>query len=470
VDRDGTSVASATNARLRTLSGALGVLPIQPPARADLALLRALLRHGTLRDAARAVKTPQQVADRRIANLERRLGVALIESDHDGERLTQSGWVLLSAGSRLMHSVENVLSTIREAPSRAGVELIPTLRLAMFGHNWCGLADDLAVRLPGLLVNPIRATPTLALDMFERHHVDAAYIWMPADGELEIERPAELAPVFEEPLWVALPVDHPCARQSRISPADLAADTWIVGPAPESRRLLRSAYHGLPEPVEFLVAESSPQLRGLVGHGLGVALVSPLVSHPGEGARLILRPLAGSLQRRLLLVTDSRVIRPELADVLVSSLRDTYQRRARQRNPAYADSVVDQGPAAPMPDLATADTLLAGLTVSANDSWDDSSAKGLEPEDIYVLRVINECGSLNQAAPALLTSQPALTRRVGRLERRVGLALLVRGRRGTVLTPRARELLDGVRDAEVAFRSVVLDCCQRRRGLVDATA
>ena len=451
----------------------LGVLPIQPPARADLALLRALLKHGNLRGAARAVKTPRQVADRRIAHLERRLGVTLVESDSDGERLTQSGWTLLSAGSQLLHSVENALSSIREAPRRPGIEMLPTVRLATFGHNWTGLADDLAVRLPGLLVNPVSATPSRALDMFERHHVDAAYIWTPPEAALEIDRPAEITAVFDEPLWVALPIDHPCATKPTVALADLATDTWIVGEAPEGRELLRSLYRGSAEPADVLIAESTPQMRGLVGHGLGVALTSPLANNPAEGSRLIMRPLSEAFHRQLLLVTDSRVIGPELAEVLVASLRDCYQRRARQCNPSFAGSIVEQPLAEQSLDMAAAtEALYAGLTVSADGLWDDSSAKSLEPEDIYVLRVINECGSLNQAAPALLTTQPALTRRVGRLERRIGMPLLVRGRRGTVLTPRAHKLLDGVRDAEVAFRSVVLDCCRRRRrrGLAGAHA
>lgn len=86
----------------------------------------------------------------------------------------------------------------------------------------------------------------------------------------------------------------------------------------------------------------------------------------------------------------------------------------------------------------------------------------LEPEDLRVLRAIAECGSLNRAAPILLITQPALTRRIRRLECRLGMVLLLRGHRGTQLTPSARKLLDVAGAAETEFMmSVNMDNSNR---------
>lgn len=81
----------------------------------------------------------------------------------------------------------------------------------------------------------------------------------------------------------------------------------------------------------------------------------------------------------------------------------------------------------------------------------------LEPDDLRVLRAIAECGSLNRAAPVLMITQPALTRRIRRLECRLGMVLLVRGHRGTQLTPSARKLLDVAGTAETEFLTSVAD-------------
>lgn len=70
-----------------------------------------------------------------------------------------------------------------------------------------------------------------------------------------------------------------------------------------------------------------------------------------------------------------------------------------------------------------------------------------------------EAGSLSRAARRLGLSQPSLTAQIQRLERHLGAALFTRHGRGVTLTdaglalvPRARRLLDELRDAEQAVR------------------
>lgn len=55
--------------------------------------------------------------------------------------------------------------------------------------------------------------------------------------------------------------------------------------------------------------------------------------------------------------------------------------------------------------------------------------------------MIGRTGSLNQAASALLVTQPALTRRIRRLEASCGLPLVHSTARGTSLSATARRLL-----------------------------
>ncbi len=75
-----------------------------------------------------------------------------------------------------------------------------------------------------------------------------------------------------------------------------------------------------------------------------------------------------------------------------------------------------------------------------------------EPPDLESLRLlvlVGELGSLGRAAQELGVAQPSASKRLSTLERRLGLVLVDRGRRGSVLTPagvvvteRARRVLD----------------------------
>ncbi len=435
----------------------------EPLSRADFRLLQALVDHGAMPAAAKAAGLTQSAAGRQIARMERRCGIALIVSEHEDIRLTEAGWALLSAGRRLLGALEGVLGSLGGGPTRQLPSTLPTLRMAAFGTDWAELADDLARRVPGMLLNILAAEPGQGRELFDRHRADVAYVWQAPGSRYRLDRPATLDLVADEPLGVALPVNHRCADQSVVRLADLAEDRWLVGASVEARELLSAACRGIIEPRVGFTVESAAQLRGLLGHGRGVALASALTRLPRENRGFVIRPLAEAPRRRLLLITDPAVAGRGLAAVLLSCLRRSYVERAGRRNPTYlnsADFPVD------VADIATAAAvdgeLLSRLAVLPGLP-DGTRPVTLEPEDLHLLRVVAEYGSLNRAAPILSITQPALTRRIGRLEERLSVRLLLRGHRGTVLTPTGRRLLAGVSDAESGLHSVLSGFQDSRR-------
>jgi DNA-binding transcriptional LysR family regulator len=70
-----------------------------------------------------------------------------------------------------------------------------------------------------------------------------------------------------------------------------------------------------------------------------------------------------------------------------------------------------------------------------------------DPRDLEALIAVADHGSISAAARALHTAQPALTRRLQRLERRASATLLERHRTGTRLTPAGRRLAARARPA-----------------------
>ncbi|HET6699134.1 MAG TPA: LysR family transcriptional regulator [Nocardioidaceae bacterium] len=79
-------------------------------------------------------------------------------------------------------------------------------------------------------------------------------------------------------------------------------------------------------------------------------------------------------------------------------------------------------------------------------------------EDLSLLVLVAQTGSIGQAASRMGLSQPSVSRRMAALERRLRVPLLTRSRRGTALTPAGRAVVDwaeGLLDAADGFiRSV----------------
>jgi DNA-binding transcriptional LysR family regulator len=432
---------------------------LAPPSRTDFILLHALAERDTLAAGAKIAGMSRSAAIRRISLLERRYGIALVDGDDDAVRLTEIGWSLMAAGRRLLRALDGVLLTVTDDPE-PHVAALPMLRMASFGTDWAGLADDLVAQVPGLLLDVVPGEPEQCLGLFTERAVDAAYVWLATGSPQGFGRPATVDVVVDEPLWVALPDDHPRAADAEVGLADLADDGWLVGAAAEAAMLLNRACQGVLEPRIGFVAESPAQLRSLLAQRQGIALVSPLSVPPGERSGFVMRPLREAPARRQVLVTDPTVVRPRLARALLGSLRRSYVATAQARNPDYARSArfplpvelpVSTTAARPQPDRE----LLGGLVVTPSRPTKPRAGCRLEPEDLHLLRVVSECGSLNRAAPILLITQPALTRRIGRLEQRLGLCLLVRGHRGTALTPIARRLLDRLAEPEAAVRAAL---------------
>jgi DNA-binding transcriptional LysR family regulator len=73
----------------------------------------------------------------------------------------------------------------------------------------------------------------------------------------------------------------------------------------------------------------------------------------------------------------------------------------------------------------------------------DRIGRRMKLHDLHVLMAVVQAGSMNKAAAALHTTQPAISRSIGELERTVGVRLLDRNPRGVAPTEYGRALLDG---------------------------
>jgi len=89
--------------------------------------------------------------------------------------------------------------------------------------------------------------------------------------------------------------------------------------------------------------------------------------------------------------------------------------------------------------------------MSFPEALEPLNAKGVDWDDFRVfLEVVRAC-SFNRAASRLKMTQPTVSRRLMRLEARLGVRLFNRDRRGTNLTPEGQRIFDEASAAQVAL-------------------
>ncbi|MCE7008159.1 LysR family transcriptional regulator [Kibdelosporangium philippinense] len=422
----------------------------------DMDLLKAVAETNSVAAAGKRLRISQPTVRRQLARLEHRIGAELAIRADEHLRLTRAGLAVLAAARRFQATLADVVHRLVDMPSGSPQLPRPVLRMAFFGRNWEDFVDDTARRLEGFVVDVTTAPRAQGIDMFEQHAVDAVYGWTYPQQRRRFSRRSVAHDVLSDTMWVSLPAGHRCANDAEVSLEDLRDDRWIVVGDERAKRGLAEicAPYGYSPEISHVVPSLSAT-RGLLWRGEGVALVSPLTLLPVAGSGFVTRPLRHAPKRLHQLVVDPLVINDGLAKVLCSALCTSYQWKAMKRNPRCLSNV-DFHAAGSMPQAEEIGTDVSGALPGLTSS-DNQSNLRLWPEDLHLLRVINNSGSLNRAAPQLLITQPALTRKVGRLERQLGARLLRRGHQGTALTPLARRLLAEVNAAQVEFDELLDD-------------
>lgn len=191
----------------------------------------AAAERGSFRRAAKALEVHESAISRRIRDLEDEIGAALFIRHHGGVHLTQ-------AGQRFVIRARGAMSQVGHAAIDAGSfgrGETGVVRIGIFSSLASGFLSDLLRDYVG--ANPevrpdlIEGAPTDHIASVQRHRLDVAFLTgQPiADG-------CDLAHLWNERVYVALPSDHQLAREREISWRNLRDRHFIVSetdPGPE---------------------------------------------------------------------------------------------------------------------------------------------------------------------------------------------------------------------------------------------
>lgn len=320
------------------------VLMAQAHEQVDLATARLLPR---LRDfvavartqhvtrAAETTGVPQPTLSRSIARLEADLGLDLFVRTGRALRLSR-------AGALLHEHAERALAELETGLRAAAGEASPDSGRVAFGflHTLGGSAVP-------LLLREFRAEhPRVRFDLVQRSHdvlldlLRAGTIDLCLASPLPDEPGLATRAMHEQPLRLVVPVDHRFARRRRIRLAEAAHEQFVglargYGLRATTDALCRAA--GFVPRLAF-EGEEIDTLRGLVGAGLGVALL------PAD--------VAGSVLR----VAEVEVTDPRTARTIGLVWRDQAAEPPAVR--AFRATVLRLGPAllataSPAPDSPT---------------------------------------------------------------------------------------------------------------------
>lgn len=277
----------------------------------------AVAEHGHVTRAAAELRVSQPGLSRAVARLERELGAALFDREGRNVRLSRYGEVFREHARRLVAEDDAARRALAQAADPGQGEI----RLGFLHTQGASLVPDLIRRYR-------ERYPRVTFRLLQDSSARMTAALRTGEADLAIVSPRPDDPVFSwrplvvERLLLAVPAGHRLARRRRARLADAAGEPFIAmrpgyGLRAITDELTRQA--GLRPEIAFEGEEIST-VCGLVGAGLGVAIVPP--PPQGEGVRhLVLGDTAASRTVGLAWVT-SRTRTPAVENFLAFAAAD----------------------------------------------------------------------------------------------------------------------------------------------------
>jgi DNA-binding transcriptional LysR family regulator len=242
----------------------------------QLRVLMAVAEHGSFSAAAEALSYTQPAVSQQIAALERR-----VDRTSRGVRLTD-------AGRALVEHAEIVLARLSAA--EAELEAIAgvrggRLRLSSFPTAGASLLPPAIAlfnsRHPDVELSFVEEEPEEAVKMLRAAQLELAVVFEYRDlSQPEFDRlydGIDLRLLVKDPMYLALPRDHPGARRSRIRLADFADETWINDTrGPCGHMHVAACLSAGFEPKVGFESDDYNVVQGLIAAGVGISLLPGL--------------------------------------------------------------------------------------------------------------------------------------------------------------------------------------------------
>ncbi len=264
----------------------------------ELEYLVAVGDHGHFGEAARACHVSQPTLSTQLRKLEEQLGVTLIERNPRQVALTPVGATIAARARAALAEVAEIQALARASrdPEAGTIHLglFPTLAPYLLPHVVAGLHR----RFPRLEVLLVEEKSAVLVERLLDGRLDAAVLARPIREDSLHEEP-----LFAEEFVLAVPADHPLARESGpVSAAVLGEHEVLLldeGHCLRDQALSVCSSAGASERRGFR-ATSLETLRQMVAAGVGITLLPRLAVEPPVpvSPEVVVRPFADPAPRR----------------------------------------------------------------------------------------------------------------------------------------------------------------------------
>lgn len=243
-----------------------------------LRVLRAVAATGSFSAAARELGCTQPAVSQQMKALEASAGTPLLIRTGREMRLTQAGEALVRHAAGIL---AGLTAAEEEVAAIAGLRA-GRVRLVSFPSGSSTLVPSALAALraahPGTRVSLVDAEPPRSVEMLREGDCDIALAFRYGTTGAEREDWADLVvrPLLDDRLVGLVPEGHRLAGSGTVGIAELAEEPWIAG-CPRCRRQLVEVCEesGFTPRIDF-ATDDYPAVMGLVGAGLGVAVLPEL--------------------------------------------------------------------------------------------------------------------------------------------------------------------------------------------------
>jgi DNA-binding transcriptional LysR family regulator len=242
-----------------------------------LRVLKEVAYRGSFSGAAEALSYSQSAVSQQIAALEAEAGMTLLERHPRGVSLTAAGQTLVGHAEGILarlEAAESALSAIAGLHGgrlrmasfpTAGATLMP-LAIATFRSSYPNVELTLAEGEAEEIVPRLGAG-----------ELDLALLFEFA-GETPLQEGMTRVELLEDPMYLALPRDHPLAGREKLRLQDLRGEAWVQTSraSPCARHVVRCCHAAGFEPHVSFESDDYQTVQGLVAAGVGVALIPEL--------------------------------------------------------------------------------------------------------------------------------------------------------------------------------------------------
>lgn len=246
-----------------------------------LRVLREVARRGSFSAAADALSYTQSAVSQQIATLEAETGVTLLERHPRGVRPTAAGQALVEHTEGILARLEAAEDELAEIAGLRGGRLrmasFPTAGATLMPVAIATFRD----RHPGVELTLAEGEPDEIAPRLRAGEFDIALLYEFADSTPEGGRLAEdikRVRLLEDPMYLALPRQHPLAGKAAVRLQDLREEAWIQTARTSdcARYVVRSCHAAGFEPKVSFESDDYQTVQGLVAAGVGVALIPEL--------------------------------------------------------------------------------------------------------------------------------------------------------------------------------------------------